>query len=189
MLNISIDKLTKDIEMKNKNIGISFVITINQKLFKETVINGVKHTNRTEAGKELINISQGLYNDEKIQVGEYLGFNLYVEKLKTLDGYYKKNLIIKGSGCYEFEMSESEIGNIQKIENKINSLDTTLDEEKRRKNRLEKEIAEYEKQLKVPFDKAEELKKLLFEQSEINQKLNISQSQLVDIVEPDEEAD
>lgn len=86
-------------------------------------------------------------------------------------------------------MSESEIGNIQKIENKINSLDTTLDEEKRRKNRLEKEIAEYEKQLKVPFDKAEELKKLLFEQSEINQKLNISQSQLVDIVEPDEEAD
>lgn len=90
MLNISIDKLTKDIEMKNKNIGISFVITINQKLFKETVINGVKHTNRTEAGKELINISQGLYNDEKIQVGEYLGFNLYVEKLKTLDGYYKR---------------------------------------------------------------------------------------------------
>lgn len=135
----------------------------------EITIRGKVFTKHKEAGEFLRAVTAQTPVKEEVEVGKYKGFSLSF--IKNME-----ETILYVHGCekpYEVEIKASDTGNMVRLENLINGLDTEADKIRQRieeyKIEMENAKIEYEK----PFPYEDLLKEKLRRQLEINTQLEI----------------
>lgn len=144
--------------------------------FSPMTVNGRTFTDRKEAGAALIKaaIQSAIGNkNNAVTIGEYKGFKLDV----YTDSAGKVNLYIKGKSSVSIIMSESEGGNITKINNALNNIEDRIVRCKDRIEALKKQIENSKTELTKPFPQEQELKDKLDRQTELALLLNLDNTE------------
>ena len=144
--------------------------------FSPMTVNGRTFTDRKEAGAALIKaaIQSAIGNkNNAVTIGEYKGFKLDV----YTDSAGKVNLYIKGKSSVSIIMSESEGGNITKINNALNNIEDRIVRCKDRIEALKRQIENSKTELTKPFPQEQELKDKLDRQTELALLLNLDNTE------------
>ena len=125
--------------------------------FYGMTINGKHYTDKEQAAKELRSaITKALSGGVKkrIPIGEYKGFKLetYCDACDM-----KIRVGICGENKYPVTIGESDEGNLQRIDNKINALPEISVDYKVKHEAIVKELEDAKAQLEVPFSREQEL--------------------------------
>lgn len=156
------------------------------------IIDGKEFTTYKEAGAEILEVSNRyLELNKEYELGEYRGFKLTItnkgmKDLLSNQGEPQKIIKIKGYNEYSFDLLRVPTLNIKKLDDKIDGIEQTLNNQIELKKDLERQLEEAKKELEKPFEFQEELKKLLKKQSEINAELNMDKKEK-EIIVIDEE--
>lgn len=145
-------------------------------VFSPMTVNGRTFTDRKEAGAALIKaaIQSAIGNkNNTVTIGEYKGFKLDV----YTDSAGKVNLYIKGKSSVSIIMSESEGGNITKINNALNNIEDRIVRCKDRIEALKRQIENSKTELTKPFPQEQELKDKLERQTELALLLNLDNTE------------
>lgn len=145
-------------------------------VFSPMTVNGRTFTDRKEAGTALIKaaIQSAIGNkNNAVTIGEYKGFKLDV----YTDSAGKVNLYIKGKSSVSIIMSESEGGNITKINNALNNIEDRIIRYKDRIEALKRQIENSKTELTKPFPQEQELKDKLERQTELALLLNLDNTE------------
>ncbi|MFQ9978450.1 helicase-related protein [Clostridium cadaveris] len=170
--NSQLECVIKDIDKRNMEDGKEFSIIINGKLFDE----------REKAGTMLQSLYEKIPKGEELHVGSYKGFEL---KLRKNLFYEKHELLIHGNLKYTVDLGDSAHGNMLRIENVLNNLESKMENIETKieeyKRNLEQSKLEYEK----PFPYEEALKEKLSRQFELNSLLDLNKKDNEVIVDED----
>lgn len=170
--NSQLECVIKDIDKRNMEDGKDFSIIINGKLFDE----------REKAGTMLQSLYNKIPKGEELHVGIYKGFEL---KLRKNLFYEKFELLIHGNLKYTLDLGNSAHGNMLRIENVLNNLESKMENIETKieeyKRNLEQSKIEYEK----PFPYEESLKEKLSRQFELNSLLDLNKKDAEVIVDED----
>lgn len=158
-----LELVKKDVEKRDISKDIEFKIKLNGKTFDE----------REQAGTILNSIIAKEQSDKKIHVGEFKNFDIYLKK----DLYFQENkIILKGHFEYQTDIGASAHGNMIRLENVLNNLDTKI-------QAIENQITEYQRNLeqskeeyKKIFPYTADLEKLQSRQAELNTLLDLNNS-------------
>lgn len=145
-------------------------------VFSPMTVNGRTFTDRKEAGAALIKaaIQSAIGNkNNAVTIGEYKGFKLDV----YTDSAGKVNLYIKGKSSVSIIMSESEGGNITKINNALNNIEDRIVRCKDSIEALKRQIENSKTELTKPFPQEQELKDKLERQTELALLLNLDNTE------------
>lgn len=158
-----IKDLSLDIEKRDKNKKEEFEIKLENKIFDD----------KEFAGETLKIILKNINTDiSEKKIGEYKGFDIIAD-LSSYDFSHEKNLILKGEKTYKIELGDSGIGNIQRIENVLKSLESKIEVKKTYLEEQHNNLLQAKDELKKPFHKEEELQSKLKRQTELNNQLEI----------------
>lgn len=137
----------------------------------ELILGKNKYDKREEAGQALLDVYKEKQNNmlygEKEKIGSFAGFSLYIQKKD-------RPFFLEGpSGrSYEFEVNEeSPAGTASRLENAIRSLESLIEMNRDSQQKNEKQLKDFKNLLEKPFDKADELNKVLTRQSNIIREL------------------
>lgn len=166
-----LEKVLADIEVRNREMerNPQFEIMLRGRVYQE----------HKEAGEILRTIMENTVLYEEIDIGTYKGFPIVLKK-DSIDMV----LIIKGKRDYKVELKKSDSGNMVRLENVLNGLESIASE-------LEQKIESYQndmKNAKIEYEKEfqyeELLKEKLTRQTEINTELEIREEpeEVVDMV-------
>lgn len=156
----TIELMKKDCSILNNNIISEDNFNIN--------IDGTNYNKRKDAGNALYNLCKS-YNQEygKLCVGNYRGFDLY---LYTQSSDFK--IDIKNNLVYTVTLENSEVGNIVRINNVINSIEDKLEANIQKLENLKKQKSYVENEVKKPFPKEKEYKEKVKRLSILNSELS-----------------
>jgi len=167
--------LTQDIATRDANADEEFRMTVGDKVF------GGKGA-REEAAHALAYAALLGRDDFTMQPRAALrGFQILSRGKQltglALDGEPVPDLFIKGAGLYTAHFSsESPLGTIQSIEYALRSLDKLADQEQDHKQRLEKNLADYQAQASKPFEHEVRIKDLILRQAQLNALLDLDKN-------------
>lgn len=119
-----------------------FSIVVQGKLFKE----------RKAAGQAILNICNSF--SEQVELGKYKGFSLILWANKPMNDL---QLTMKGALSYTLDISVDPVGMITKLEHIVKSLPERLSKNRDELELLEKQKAEAQEAVQIPFEKVNEL--------------------------------
>ncbi len=154
--------------------------------FKEMIIQEKTYTERKEAGEKIIDLCKAMTNPDPIPVGEYKGFKMMLS-FDTMSRTFFMEL--KNNLSYKVELGTDPSGNITRIDNCLNDIESQLETTK---NKLEDTKNQYENaklEIKRPFPQEEELKEKSKRLDELNIKLNLNEKDNEIIDDGNEEVD
>ena len=156
--------LEHDIRLREENDIGQFYMILGKNTFTE----------RKDAGELLLKaVQSGKYADKEI--GYYMGFAIIPQQLTELSA---PKIVLKGAANHSVELSASERGSIQRIENAIAALEERLASERAALDKLNQQIEAAKTQVSQPFEQARELAAALEELNEVNDSLDIGKEDL-----------
>lgn len=111
--------------------------------------------------------------DKEIKDGQISGFDLYVS-YENFIGAYKGRL--QASGSYTFELSDTQLGKIFRIENVVSSIPEKVGKTKTSIETSEKRLNDISNQLSMPFEHTDELNQISRPKMELDSQLDIDKS-------------
>jgi hypothetical protein len=148
-------------------------------------------TERKEAGDMLLKaVSSNQYAGKVI--GYYRGFEII--PIQRKDMFDSQVILLKGLKTHNVELSDSDVGSITRIENRLDRLEGLRDDNLREIEDQERRLEATKFQLTCPFEQEQELQAVLSELARINTELDIDHGAddgalLDDTVQEDEEND
>jgi len=95
----------------------------NDKGFSPMAINGVTYTDKTDAGKAILEACKAMRNPDTIPIGEYRGFSMSL----SFDTFSKEyQLTLRNALCHTVSLGTDIHGNITRIDNVLESFETKL---------------------------------------------------------------
>ena len=136
-------------------------------------IGNVAYTDKKEAGEAMIAACAGLKAvTTGGKVGEYHGFTLSASYNLFANSF---ELTIKGKCSYKIEIGKDPLGNIQRINNALSSIDKKLAESEQKLETVQQQLATAQEEVKKPFPKEIELNEKMERLSELNALLNMDE--------------
>lgn len=177
-LKTRINGLVKDVETANTHPKSTADMFVGMK------ISGVFYSDKTEAGKAILNACKTMSSPDPIPLGECRGFKLELY-FDTFDRTY--NVKVKGETSRNVPLGEDVHGNIVRIENGIDKFNEVLATTKDDLENTEKQFETAKIEVEKPFHQEEELRSKLARLDELNILLNMDKTEN-EIVggEPDE---
>ena len=177
-LTASVEGLTKDLETAKvhpKEVAGKFV---------GMVINGFNFTEKAEAGQVLIESCKAKTTPEPTPLGEYRGFKMELA-FDTFTREYEVKL--KGHFTHSVSLGTDVYGNITRIDNAIDNLETRLNQAKADLENTKTQLETAKVEVEKPFAQEDELKQKTARLNELNALLNVDKREN-EIVggEPDE---
>ena len=160
-----IEDMKEDIEVFKKNNSPD-------SSFEKMKIKDENFTERKEAGEKIIEICKSMTNPEPIEIGEYKGFKI-VLSFDTMDRKFYANM--KNNLSYKVELGSDPSGNITRIDNVLNSIESRLSNVENNLEDTKKNFENAKIEINKPFPKEEELKAKSKRLDELNIKLNLNQ--------------
>lgn len=159
-----IEDMKEDIEVFNNN-------NTPDNSFGKMNIKGTDFTERKEAGEKIIEICKSMTNPEPLEIGEYKGFKIILS-FDTMDR--KLYASMKNNLSYKTELGSDPSGNITRIDNVLNGIETRLSSIENNLEDTKKNYESAKKEIEKPFPQEEELKTKSKRLDELNIKLNLN---------------
>lgn len=159
-----IEDMKEDIEVFNNN-------NTPDNSFDKMNIKGTDFTERKEAGKKIIEICKSMTNPEPLEIGEYKGFKIILS-FDTMDRKFYASM--KNNLSYKTELGSDPSGNITRIDNVLNGIETRLSSIENNLEDTKKNYESAKKEIEKPFPQEEELKTKSKRLDELNIKLNLN---------------
>ena len=159
-----IEDMKEDIEVFNNN-------NTPDNSFDKMNIKGTDFTERKEAGEKIIEICKSMTNPEPLEIGEYKGFKIILS-FDTMDGKFYASM--KNNLSYKTELGSDPSGNITRIDNVLNGIETRLSSVENNLEDTKKNYESAKKEIEKPFPQEEELKTKSKRLDELNIKLNLN---------------
>lgn len=159
-----IEDMKEDIEVFNNN-------NTPDNSFEKMNIKGTDFTERKEAGEKIIEICKSMTNPEPLEIGEYKGFKIILS-FDTMDRKFYASM--KNNLSYKTELGSDPSGNITRIDNVLNGIETRLSSVENNLEDTKKNYESAKKEIEKPFPQEEELKTKSKRLDEINIKLNLN---------------
>ncbi len=154
--------------------------------FSGITIQGVFYKERADAGKAIVNACKTITDMTPIQLGTYRGFELLLSLNKH--NSFEYIVTIKGETSHAVTLGNDDVGNIVRIDNRIESLETALplyiQDLENTENQFEVAKVEVEK----TFPQEDELKQKLARLHELNALLNLDKRENEIVAETSDEA-
>ncbi len=144
----AIEKLSADAETAAKSQEEAWSIEI----------DGEVYTRRRDGGERLLELpAEHAYVREPVRIGSFRGFGLYLVYDETR---LHRVFLLTGESSYSIEISESPLGQAQRLDNAVSSIRKKLEEKQHELESLIQDRALLENEIKAvnPYD--EEMKKL-----------------------------
>lgn len=159
-----IEDMKEDIEAFNNN-------NTPDNSFEKMNIKGTDFTERKEAGEKIIEICKSMTNPEPLEIGEYKGFKIILS-FDTMDRKFYASM--KNNLSYKTELGSDPSGNITRIDNVLNGIETRLSNIENNLEDTKKNYESAKKAIEKPFPQEEELKTKSKRLDELNIKLNLN---------------
>ena len=159
-----IEDMKEDIEVFNNN-------NTPDNSFEKMNIKGTDFTERKEAGEKIIEICKSMTNPEPLEIGEYKGFKIILS-FDTMDRKFYASM--KNNLSYKTELGSDPNGNITRIDNVLNGIETRLSSIENNLEDTKKNYESAKKEIEKPFPQEEELKTKSKRLDELNIKLNLN---------------
>ena len=159
-----IEDMKEDIEVFNNN-------NTPDNAFEKMNIKGTDFTERKEAGEKIIEICKSMTNPEPLEIGEYKGFKIILS-FDTMDRKFYASM--KNNLSYKTELGSDPSGNITRIDNVLNGIETRLSSVENNLEDTKKNYESAKKEIEKPFPQEEELKTKSKRLDELNIKLNLN---------------
>ena len=159
-----IEDMKEDIEVFNNN-------NTPDNSFEKMNIKGTDFTERKEAGEKIIEICKSMTNPEPLEIGEYKGFKIILS-FDTIDRKFYASM--KNNLSYKTELGSDPSGNITRIDNALNGIETRLSSVENNLEDTKKNYESAKKEIEKPFPQEEELKTKSKRLDELNIKLNLN---------------
>lgn len=159
-----IEDMKEDIEVFNNN-------NTPDDSFEKMNIKGTDFTERKEAGEKIIEICKSMTNPEPLEIGEYKGFKIILS-FDTMDRKFYASM--KNNLSYKTELGSDPSGNITRIDNVLNGIETRLSSIENNLEDTKKNYESAKKEIEKPFPQEEELKTKSKRLDELNIKLNLN---------------
>ena len=159
-----IEDMKEDIEVFNNN-------NTPDNSFGKMNIKGTDFTERKEAGEKIIEICKSMTNPEPLEIGEYKGFKIILS-FDTMDRKFYASM--KNNLSYKTELGSDPSGNITRIDNVLNGIETRLSSIENNLEDTKKNYESAKKEIEKPFPQEEELKTKSKRLDELNIKLNLN---------------
>lgn len=159
-----IEDMKEDIEVFNNN-------NTPDNSFEKMNIKGTNFTERKEAGAKIIEICKSMTNPEPLEIGEYKGFKIILS-FDTMDRKFYASM--KNNLSYKTELGSDPSGNITRIDNVLNGIETRLSGVENNLEDTKKNYESAKKEIEKPFPQEEELKTKSKRLDELNIKLNLN---------------
>lgn len=159
-----IEDMKEDIEVFNNN-------NTPDNSFEKMNIKGTEFTERKEAGEKIIEICKSMTNPEPLEIGEYKGFKIILS-FDTMDRKFYASM--KNNLSYKTELGSDPSGNITRIDNVLNGIETRLSGVENNLEDTKKNYESAKKEIEKPFPQEEELKTKSKRLDELNIKLNLN---------------
>ena len=159
-----IEDMKEDIEVFNNN-------NTPDNSFEKMNIKGTNFTERKEAGEKIIEVCKSMTNPEPLEIGEYKGFKIILS-FDTMDRKFYASM--KNNLSYKTELGSDPSGNITRIDNVLNGIETRLSGVENNLEDTKKNYESAKKEIEKPFPQEEELKTKSKRLDELNIKLNLN---------------
>ena len=159
-----IEDMKEDIEVFNNN-------NTPDNSFDKMNIKGTDFTERKEAGEKIIEICKSMTNPEPLEIGEYKGFKIILS-FDTMDRKFYASM--KNNLSYKTELGSDPSGNITRIDNVLNGIETRISSIENNLEDTKKNYESAKKEIEKPFPQEEELKTKSKRLDELNIKLNLN---------------
>lgn len=159
-----IEDMKEDIEAFNNN-------NTPDNSFEKMNIKGTDFTERKEAGEKIIEICKSMTNPEPLEIGEYKGFKIILS-FDTMDRKFYASM--KNNLSYKTELGSDPSGNITRIDNVLNGIETRLSSIENNLEDTKKNYESAKKEIEKPFPQEEKLKTKSKRLDELNIKLNLN---------------
>lgn len=159
-----IEDMKEDIEVFNNN-------NTPDNSFEKMNIKGTDFTERKESGEKIIEICKSMTNPEPLEIGEYKGFKIILS-FDTMDRKFYASM--KNNLSYKTELGSDPSGNITRIDNVLNGIETRLSSVENNLEDTKKNYESAKKEIEKPFPQEEELKTKSKRLDELNIKLNLN---------------
>lgn len=159
-----IEDMKEDIEVFNNN-------NTPDNSFEKMNIKGTIFTERKEAGEKIIEICKSMTNPEPLEIGDYKGFKIILS-FDTMDRKFYASM--KNNLSYKTELGSDSSGNITRIDNVLNGIETRLSSIENNLEDTKKNYESAKKEIEKPFPQEEELKTKSKRLDELNIKLNLN---------------
>ena len=127
------------------------------------------YTERTEAGQAMLEMAMKCRSGDTMQVGEFREFEILVQK-NFIEANY---IFLRGQADYPAELSSSPVGNMVKLENLLQGLETAQQNCIKKIEQYQRDIKQAKEEYEKSFPYEEALRQKLVRQKELNEELDL----------------
>ena len=171
-----ISNIQKDIEIVKQSTKID-----NEEKFSPLILKDKTFIKKEDAGKMILEICKTKESSELEKIGEYRGMKL---ELQINVARQEFELFIKGNFEYKISLGNDIYGNITRIDNALSNVGKDLEDSKKELENTKKQLENAKIDVKVPFDKEDELKEKSIRLDRVNALLNLNEKESI-IMEDD----
>lgn len=142
------------------------------------VIGDKTYTDKEEAGKALLLACKGVKAKESLEIGSYKGFDMSL----SYDSFSQEfHLDLQRELSYSVTLGTSELGNITRIENALDSIEKRVENSKEQLETVEAQLETAKSELGRPFPQEDELNEKITRLAELNTLLNIDDNAIENV--------
>lgn len=172
--------IEKDLNLVKNNTNIA-----NEENFSPMTLKGKQYNKKEMAGKTILEICKTKENSELEEIGEYRGMKL---ELQINVARQEFELFLKGKSEYKISLGNDIYGNITRIDNALSNIGKELEENKNELENTKKQFENAKIDVKIPFDKENELKEKSTRLDRVNALLKLDEKESI-IMEEDEKSE
>ena len=172
--------IEKDLNLVKNNTNIE-----NEEKFSPMTLKGKQYNKKEMAGKTILEICKTKENSELEEIGEYRGMKL---ELQINVARQEFELFLKGRSEYKISLGNDIYGNITRIDNALSNIGKELEENKEELENTKKQFENAKIDVKIPFDKENELKEKSTRLDRENALLKLDEKESI-IMEDDERSE
>jgi len=166
--------IEKDIETIKESTNIE-----KEEKFSPMIIGENVYTKKDKAGEQVIEQCKNKKNSDFEKIGEYRGLSMYLGIDRVRNEFCMK---LTGEISYNLNLGTDIYGNLTRIDNVIKGIPEELENKKVELENMKKQLENAKEDVKLPFDKENELKEKMEKLNNINALLNINEreSEIID---------
>lgn len=170
----------KDLNLVKDNTNIA-----NEEKFSPMTLEGKQYNKKEMAGKTILEICKTKENSELEEIGKYRGMRL---ELQINIARQEFELFLKGNSEYKISLGNDIFGNITRMDNALSNIGKELEESKEELENTKKQLENAKVDIKIPFDKENELEEKSTRLDRVNALLKLDEKESI-IIEDDEKTD
>ena len=142
----------------------------NEDKFSPMVLEGKTYTDKKAAGSAILEICHNVKSPDPIPLGSYRGFAMQLH----YDSFYKEfKITLQGALSHSVTLGTDIYGNIQRLDNMIDSFPERLESCKMQLENVQSQLATAKSELGKPFAREDELRQKSARLDELNILLNL----------------